>query len=294
MRKIFLVLLLSQLTSNAQELNATVRISADQLANNNISIYKTLEKSLSELINKTRWTTLNFKNREKIDCSFFLNITASSNDQFEGTIQISSTRPVYNSTFATPIFNYNDKDFGFKYVEYELLQYNPNSFDNNLVSIVAFYANIIIGMDSDSFSSMGGTEYYGNAKEIVAVAQQSSLKGWTQTSGNLNRFGLANDILQPIFAPFRESLFTYHYNGMDKLAEDLLKGKENIILAVVNLNKIHDPRPNSFLVRLFFDAKSDELQTIFSGGPKTDITLMVENLNRFSPQISSKWAAIKF
>lgn len=294
MRKIFLVLIFAQLSVTAQELNATVKISAEQLANNNITIFKTLETSLRELLNKTRWTNLNFKNKEKIDCSFFLNITASSNDQFEGTIQISSTRPVYNSSFSTPIFNYNDKDFGFKYVEYELLQYNPNTFDNNLVSIVAFYANIIIGMDADSFSPLGGTDYYANAKEIVAVAQQSNLKGWNQISGNLNRFGLANDILQPIFAPFRETLFNYHYDGMDNLAADLLKGKQNIISAVINLNKIHEPRPNSFLVRLFFDAKSDELQSIFSGGPRTEIAAMVENLNRFSPQNASKWALIKF
>lgn len=294
MRKIFLVLIFAQLSVTAQELNATVKISAEQLANNNITIFKTLETSLRELLNKTRWTNLNFKNKEKIDCSFFLNITASSNDQFEGTIQISSTRPVYNSSFSTPIFNYNDRDFGFKYVEYELLQYNPNTFDNNLVSIVAFYANIIIGMDADSFSPLGGNDFYANAKEIVAVAQQSNLKGWSQISGNLNRFGLANDILQPIFTPLRETLFNYHYDGMDNLAADLLKGKQNIISAVINLNKIHEPRPNSFLVRLFFDAKSDELQSIFSGGPRTEIAAMVENLNRFSPQNASKWASIKF
>lgn len=294
MRKIFLVLIFVQLSVTAQELNATVKISAEQLANNNITIFKTLETSLRELLNKTRWTNLNFKNREKIDCSFFLNITASSSDQFEGTIQISSTRPVYNSSFSTPIFNYNDKDFGFKYVEYELLQYNPNNFDNNLVSIVAFYANIIIGMDADSFSPLGGTDYYANAKEIVAVAQQSNLKGWSQISGNLNRFGLANDILQPIFAPFRETLYNYHFDGMDTLSDNLLKGKQNIISAVINLNKIHEPRPNSFLVRLFFDAKSDELQSIFSGGPRTEVASMVENLNRFSPQNASKWALIKF
>ena len=295
MRKIFFLLLLI-LNCNlvAQELNATVKISADQLANNNITIYATLEKSLSELVNKTRWTALNFKNREKINCSFFINITASSNDQFSGNIQISSTRPVYNSTFSTPVFNYSDKDFGFRYIEFEPLFYNPNTFDNNLVSIVAFYANIIIGMDADSFAPMGGTDFYGNAKEIVAVAQQSSLAGWNQTSGAQNRFSLANDILQPIFIPFRESLYNYHFNGMDILADDLLKGKEAIKMAILNLNKIQEPRPNSFLVRLFFDAKSDEVQTIFSGGPKTDITAMVENLNRFSPQNSSKWAMIKF
>ncbi len=295
MRKIvFLLLLISNFSLVAQELNATVKINVDQLTNNNLSIFKTLEKTLSELVNKTRWTTLNFKNREKIDCSFNINILTSNGDQFGGSIQIESTRPVYNSTFSTPIFNHNDKDFGFRYIEFEPLIYNPNSFDNNLVSIVAFYANIIIGMDADSFAPMGGTDFYGNAKEIVAVAQQSSLAGWNQTSGTQNRFLLANDILQPIFVPFRETLYDYHYNGMDKMPDDLLKSKEVIKVAILNLNKIQEPRPNSFLIRLFFNAKSDEVQTIFSGGPKTDITAMVENLNRFSPQFSSKWAMIKF
>ncbi len=292
--KFLLLLLVSNYIMAAQELNATIKVNADQLTNNNISIFKTLEKTLVELVNKTRWTNLNFKNKEKIECSFFINITTSSNDQFSGSIQISSTRPVYNSTFSTPIFNHNDKDFGFRYIEFEPLIYNPNSYDNNLVSIIAFYANIIIGMDADSFAPLSGTDFYGNAKEIVAVAQQSSLAGWSQTSGNQNRFSLANDILQPIFLPFRETLYDYHYNGMDKMSDQLSKSKEMIKRAIINLNKIQETRPNSFLIRLFFNAKADEILTIFSGGPKTDINAMVENLNRFSPQNSSKWALIQF
>lgn len=279
--------------ANCQELNATVRVNFEQVANNNPQVYKTLERSLLELVNKTKWTTLTFKNKEKIDCSFFINITAANSDVFEGTIQVSSTRPVFSSTFSTPIFNYNDKDLSFRYIEFEPLIYNPNSYDSNLVSIVAFYANIIIALDADSFVPMGGTDFFKNAAEIATVAQQGGLKGWNQASGVQNRYFLANDFLAPIFFPVRETYFDYHFNGLDQMSEKIKDSKEIIKSAILNIQKVNSARPNAFVTRIFFDAKSDEIQSIFSGGPQTDVANFINELNRFSPSNSSKWATLK-
>ena len=294
MRKAILLFLISFATFvKAQELNATVKVNFEQVANNNPQVYKTLERSLLDFINKTKWTSVVYKSKEKIDCAFFINITAASNDMFEGTIQISSSRPVFGSTYTTPVFNYNDKDFSFKYIEFEPLLYNPNSYDSNLISIVAFYANIIIAFDADSFAPMGGTEYLKNASEIATVAQQGGLKGWNQSSGVQNRYFMANDLLAPIFAPIRETIFDYHINGLDQMGDKTKDSKEVIKKAIFNISKIQSARPNAFVTRLFFDAKSDEIQSIFSGGPQSDVSELIDQLNRFSPANSSKWATLK-
>lgn len=294
MRKAILLFLISfAIYANAQELNATVKVNFEQVANNNPQVYKTLERSLLDFINKTKWTSVAYKSKERIDCSFFINITAASSDMFEGTIQVSSSRPVFGSTYTTPVFNYNDKDFSFKYIEFEPLLYNPNSYDSNLVSIVAFYANMIIAFDADSFAPMGGTEYLKNASEIATVAQQGGLKGWNPSSGVQNRYFMANDLLASIFAPVRETNFDYHVNGLDQMTDKTKESKEVIKKAILNISKIQSARPNAFVTRLFFDAKSDEIQSIFSAGPQSDVSELIDQLNRFSPANSSKWATLK-
>jgi hypothetical protein len=276
----------------SQELNCVVQVNADQVAQTNRQIFKTLEKSLNEFVNNTKWTTQNFKPKERIECSMVINVSSYSSDQFTATIQVQSSRPVFNSTYTTPVFNFNDKDFNFKYVEFESLDYDPNSFDSNLVSVLAFYSYIVIGMDADSFSPAGGTQYYATAQEIASLAQQSGYKGWNQADGNQNRFFLINDLLSNTFAPVRDAMYDYN-KGMDMMNENLKEGKEKIKAAVMSLQKIYDVRPNAFLMRVFFDAKADEIQSVFSGGPQIDIADLIQYLNKVSPINSSKWAAIK-
>ena len=295
MRKfLFLVFIGFNSFTYAQELNCTIKVGSEIVANSNLTVFKTLEKSLNELVNKTKWTNLNFKNKERIECSMFLNIVSYSNDAFTGTIQIQSTRPVFNANYQTPIFNYNDKDLGFKYIEYEPIFYNATSFDSNLISIIAFYATMIIALDADSFAPLGGTEVFENAKEIVSIAQQSGQKGWNQSDGNQNRYFLVTDALSAIFSPYRESLYNYHYLGLDTMSEDIKTGKDKIKNAIDDFQKIQNLRPNAFLTRVFFDAKSDEIVSIFSGGPKMDITNLIDFLTRVSPTNSAKWANIKY
>ena len=293
MRKIFLFLLFFSSQVNAQELNCTVKVNSETLANANLTIFKTLEKSLTEFLNKTKWTTLNFKQKERIDCSMFINVTSFSSDQFSATIQIESSRPIFNSTYTSPVFNYNDKDFSFKYVEYEALIFNPNSFDSNLIAVVAYYANLIIGLDGDTFSSLGGSDAYTAAQQIVATAQGSGYRGWSQSDGNQNRYFLVNDLVSNNFTPLREALFDYHSKGLDKMSGDLKTSKEQIKTALIGLEKVNAVRPNNIVTRMFFDGKSDEIVAIFSGGPKMEISDLLEKLGKISPLNASKWASIK-
>jgi hypothetical protein len=224
----------------------------------------------------------------------FINVSEVDNTTFTATIQIQSSRPVYNSIYSTPIFNYNDKDFTFKYVEFESLNFNPNSFDSNLVSVVAFYSYIIMALDADSFESLKGNRYLEMAQNVMSVAQTGGYKGWSQTDGLQNRYYLISDLLSNTFNPIRQAYFEYHANGLDKMADDVKLGKENLKTALLNLSVIHSVRPNAFLTRVFFDAKSDEIADIFSDGPSIQTTELVDKLNRLSPLNASKWSTIKF
>ncbi len=288
-----LLLMLFSFSVSAQELNCTVKINYSMVTDANPQVFRTLESSLTDFMNNTRFTSKDFKRNERIDCAFVINVTGYESNNFSATLQVQSSRPVYNSTYDSPIFNFNDKDFNFRYNEFENLVYNPNTFDSNLVSVVAFYANMIIGFDADSFQVEGGTPYYEIAQSIASAAQQSGYKGWSQQDGNQNRFFLINDILSNTFSDFRQALYDYHYVALDKMAENPKEGKEKVIAAINTLAKVNRARPNAFLTRVFFDAKSDEVVSIFSGGPMVSITGLVDTLNKISPMNSAKWSNIK-
>jgi len=289
-----LLLFLIAFSSKAQELNATVKINAEATSNNNLPIFKTLETSLNEFVNKTKFSTLNFKQKEKIDCSFFINVSVFDSNQFTATLQVQSSRAVYNSQYSTPIFNYKDKEFSFKYNEFEPLIYNPNSSDSNLMAVIAFYCQIIIALDADSFSKLGGTDSLLAAQEIVNTFQGIGFKGWNQSEGNQNRFFIVNDLLSNLFEEARLSSFQYNYSGLDVMSENVKLGKQSVKDALLNLETVNKARPNSFVVRMFFDAKSDEIISIFSGGPKMEIADLIESLSRTSPSNAIRWSNIKF
>ena len=277
-----------------QELNCEISINSDRITNINKQIFRTLESSLNEFVNKTKWTTQNFNQNERIECSMFINVSEVDNTTFTATIQIQAARPVYNSIYTSPIFNYNDKDFVFKYVEFESLNFNPNSFDSILISVIAFYSYMILAIDADSFESLKGTPYLEMAQNVMSIAQTGGYKGWTQSDGLQNRYYMVSDFLSNTFNPIRNAYFEYHVNGLDKMADYLKGGKENIKLALMNLSKIQNVRPNAFLTRIFFDAKSDEITDIFKEGPTIQAAELVDVLNRLSPLNASKWSTIRF
>lgn len=277
----------------AQQLNCTVTVDAQRLSVTNQQVFKTLQTSISEFVNKTDWTGQAVKQNEKINCSIYITVSGNNSDQFTATIQVQSSRPVFNSSYASPILNYNDKDFSFRYIEFENLIFNPASFDSNLVSILSFYSYIILGIDADTFVMESGNPYFEIAQNILNVAQQGGSKGWSQADGNQNRYFLINDILSPAFKQIRQTMFDYHA-GLDLMTQDLKTSKEKIKASIIDLGKLNASRPNAFLTRVFFDAKSDEIVSLFSGGPSITISDLVDNLNKTSPLNSSKWALIKY
>ena len=295
MRNLFLLLVfLFTNVALSQELRATVAVNYEQVNNGNPQLFKNLEKQITEFLNNTKWTENEVKDVEKIECNFFINVTSYGSNNFEATLQVQASRPVFNSTLSSPILNINDKNFNFRFIEFENMIYDANNFSSNLVSVLAFYSNLIIGIDMDSFSKLGGTEYLGVAANIVNVAQSSGFKGWSQSeSGNNNRNFLISDMLSNTFEPFRTAMYLYHREGVDKMAENILQGKEGVSKAIQVLEEIQKTRTNSLITRTFFDIKADEIVSIFSGGPKMDVTKLVETLNRISPLNSQKWNKIR-
>jgi len=295
MRKLaILFTLLYSLGVLAQELNCTVTVIAQQTGNDNNVVFRNLEKQLNEFISNTQWTEKNYSQQERIDCNMVINVQEYNNDLFAATLQVSSSRPVYNSTYNTPVYNYNDKSFNFRYLEFQNLVYNPIQFESNLISVLAFHVYMILGMDADTFELNGGSEYFKQAQIIANYSQQLNGQGWKLEDGLQSRFALIDNLMSPTFKEFRTTMYEYHINGLDLMHEDTKKGKTKLTSVLEELQKIHRRRPNSFLMRVFFDAKSDEIMDILSGGPSVNITDSMDILNRIAPTYSQKWRNIKF
>ncbi|HEY9169504.1 MAG TPA: DUF4835 family protein [Lutibacter sp.] len=295
MRKIvqLLSILFFTIQLNAQELKCTITVNADKIPGSNKQVFKTLENSLNEFVNQKRWTNFNYLPQERINCNLTLTILEQSGDDFKGHIQIQSSRPVFNSTYLTPVFNFKDDDFSFKYVEYEPLQFNENQFESNLSAIVSFYVYTILGMDADTFALNGGIPFFTKAQNIVVQSQQSGYYGWNQSDGSKSRFTLIDNILAPTYSLFRSALYTYHLKGLDVMHQDKKESKQKIAEAIGMLKTIYDSRPNAILLRVFMDAKADEIVNIFSDGPYYDTFKLKEDLLKISPLNSSKWNDIK-
>ncbi|WP_298498483.1 DUF4835 family protein [uncultured Algibacter sp.] len=294
MRKILFVLLVCLgFKGFSQELNCSVIVNAEQTGNENFPIFKTLEKQLNEFINNTKWTNKTFKDQERINCNMFLNITNYSGESFQGTLQVQSSRPIYGSSFSTPIYNFNDKDLSFRYLEFQNLIYNPTQFESNLISVLAFHVNMILALDADSFSENGGDEYYKQAQVITNYSQQGNFQGWKLEDGLQSRFTLIDNVLSPTFKEFRSVMYGYHRNGLDLMSNNVKDGKGNIASVLQNFKAMNSRRPNSFLLRTFFDAKAEEIEQIFTDGPPVDIAALKDMLQKIAPMHSSKWQNIK-
>jgi len=287
------VFFLGLISMRAQELNAEVIVNAEQTGQANLSVFKTLQRSLSEFVNQNSWTDKGLKTEERISCSFFINITSFDNQSFSGTIQVQSSRPVFGSTFITPVFNFNDEQFNFTYQEFEPLNYSQNSYTSNLVSVISYYIYTIIGLDADTFELEGGTPYFEEANRIVTTAQQGNSVGWKGSDGSRSRYRLNADLLSGAYSDYRTALYKYHRLGLDVMHQDPAAGKKSISSSIQNLKKMNDSWPNSLLMRVFFDAKAQEIEQIFAGGPNVPISDLVSVLNRIAPMYAENWRNIQ-
>jgi hypothetical protein len=294
MRRILLFLIfLSSITISSQELNCQVTVNFDQVSGSNRQVFTTLETAISEFVNQKKWTDKTVKSQERINCAINIIITKRDNNLFEGSIQIQSTRPVFGTSYETPILNIRDNDFNFKYNEFDQFIYNPTKFDSNLISTIVFYTYVILGVDADSFALNGGETYLKEAENVTLQAQQSGLAAWSNQVGVQNRFQIIDNLLSPGLSQFRSVLYTYHRKGLDELTGDAKIAKQNLENTIITLDRLFNKAIGNPLLRLFFDAKADEIVNLYSDGPNTrSKQRLIAVLQKISPNNSSKWRKI--
>jgi hypothetical protein len=294
MRRILLFLIfLSSITISSQELNCQVTVNFDQVSGSNRQVFTTLETAISEFVNQKKWTDKTVKSQERINCAINIIITKRDNNLFEGSIQIQSTRPVFGTSYETPILNIRDNDFNFKYNEFDQFIYNPTKFDSNLISTIVFYTYVILGVDADSFALNGGETYLKEAENVTLQAQQSGLAAWSNQVGVQNRFQIIDNLLSPGLSQFRSVLYTYHRKGLDELTGDAKIAKQNLENTIITLDRLFNKAIGNPLLRLFFDAKADEIVNLYSDGPNTrSKQRLLAVLQKISPNNSSKWRKI--
>ena len=297
MRFLFALLFFFQFPLIAQELNCQVTIVADaklEVSSLDKEVFEQLKQSIYEFMNSTKWTKDKFLVEERINCNLQLQITSiPSQGSYSGSLQVQSSRPVFNSSYTTTVFNFLDQNLNFQFTKNTVLLYAPNQFRDNLTSVLAFYANFILGMDYDTFSLKGGTPFFNEAQQIVSNAQSSGGEGWQSNEANKrNRFWLVDNVLQELFSPLRVSLFEYHRNGLDQLYAN----KTNAIVAVYSslepLSQVVANRPNSVNILNYIQAKSTEIKNMYTDATADQKTQMVDLLKKLDPVNTSNYQEI--
>lgn len=253
--------------ASAQELNCKVSINADQIQTTDRSVFKDMERAIANFMNTRKWTADTYKNYERINCGIFLTITKMpSIGSFGASAQITVARPVYNSNYESVLFNFADREWEFEYIESQPLEYNDNAYINNLTSMLAYYAYIIIGMDYDSFSEKGGDPYFQKALMVVNNAQSSNRPGWQSIGSTRNRYNLIENINNPQMVELRKNTYRYHRLALDTFDKTPDDSRQIILGALKNVKNVWQIYPNSIFVITFFDSKANELVNVFSEG----------------------------
>lgn len=278
----------------AQELNCRVQVISSQVQGTNKQKYETMQTSIYEFVNNTKWTNHVYSIDERIECSFIITIQKEiSADEFEGQIQIISSRPIFNSTYYSNLFNYVDKNFKFKYVEFQTLDFNENTHSSNLTSILAYYVYVVLGYDYDTYSFEGGDVFFKKAEQIVNNAQNEKEKGWKAFESQKNRYWLIENILNDKYADFRSCLYRYHRLGLDVMSEKADEGRSEIAECLTLAQNVHRQRPGLFILQMFFETKVDELVSVFSESFPDEKNRVYNILKEVDPANSAKYAKIR-
>ena len=289
---ILLGCLLSANTLHSQELQCDIRVNSNKVQGSDKTIYQNLQTSLYEFINNTKFTEINFKQAEKIECSMLVDVKSRDNDNFSAEINLALRRPVYKSSYTTPLFNYIDRKFVFEYTDGQTLDFNPNTYISNITSTIGFYVYLFLGLDFDSFSPNGGDPFFAIAENIAKTAPQPSDpkadNGWS-TTGRQNRYALINEINNATYQPLRQFLYDYHRQGLDVMSEKQEQGREAILGAIVQLRNVYERNSMSYFLQLIVESKRDEIIQIFSQGDMKVRTEVSNIMKAIDPSQSSRY-----
>ncbi len=291
---IYILLLFISFSVAAQDLNARVQVLAPKIQSTNKRIFDELATAMKDFLNGRKWCADQILPEERFDCTFVLTVTAwDGNSNFSGVMQVQSSRPVYNSTYNSTLMIVNDKDVDFTYTQGQTIDFSDQNFQGNLSSIMAFYANIIIGLDYDTFSRFGGTPYFAAAQNIVNLAQTGSNKGWKAFDGNANRYWLAENLNNKLYDQLRTFNYDYHRNGLDIMADNTSKGIKVIAGLLPQLTQLDRGRLGAMYPLVFYSAKSDEFVSIMSKADSQDRIQAMNTLTQADPGDGNKYQALQ-
>ena len=252
-----------------------------------------LKNSLDELLNNTKWTNYEYEEYERIACNFSFVVESYAEDgSFECSLMVQSLRPIYGSSYSTPVFKYQDNEIKFKYLAYDRLEFREDNLDNNLTAVVAFYAYLILGLDFDTMGELGGSEYLNKALNIATGAQSLGGSGWQSGTSTRNRFTIIDDYMNSSLISVRQMMYKYHRQGFDLMSQQPDKGREVIAKSLELLQEGYQDRPLSYFPKLFTEYKQDELVNIFSKGEPKERKKVVEILSGINPSLGSSWDKI--
>jgi hypothetical protein len=290
------ILLCCWQTARSQELEAKVTINHAQIQGTDVSVFDNLQETVEQFINDRQWTALQFQKNERIVCNFNITVTKydQSNNLFTCTALIQANRPVYNSSYTTTLYNNRDANFDFQFAQFDQLNFNEELLDNQLTALLAYYAYLIIGLDLDSFSPMGGEEILQQCLNLVNNAQNLDFNGWKAFDNDRNRFAIINDYMEGAMKPFRQLQYDYYRNGLDEMANNAERGRTNITTALENLKKAHEDRPLSMLPQIWTDYKKEELANIYKGkGTQKEKETVYDLLFGINASQNNTWEQIK-
>ena len=283
--------------SHAQELQAKITINHNQIQGTDKSVFENLQQTLEQFVNDRQWTNLQSQKNERIQCSFNITVTKydKSSNLFTCKALIQASRPVYNSAYTTTIYNNSDNEFTFEFAEFDQLEFNEETLDNQLVALFAYYAYLIIGINLDTFAPMGGEDVLQRCMTLTNNAQNLNFPGWKSFDNDRNRFAIINDYLDGGMAPFRQLQYDYYRKGLDEMANNAERGRTEITTAIQeDLKKCHEDKPLSRLPQIWTDYKRDELANIYKGkGTQKEKESVYEILFSINAAQSNAWNKIK-
>ena len=285
------------MTITAQELQAKVNINRSKVQGTDASVFDNLQQTLEQFVNQRQWTDLQFQENERISCSFNITVDkyVQAENKFECTALIQANRPVYNSTYTTTLYNNKDAQFNFTFAQFDQLNFSDETIDNQLTALFAYYAYLIIGMDLDSFSPLGGTDVLQRCMNLVNNAQDLGFPGWKAFEESRNRFAIINDYLDEAMKPFRQLQYDYYRKGLDEMANNAERGRTEVTTALENgLKKSHEDKPLSLLPQIWTDYKKEELANIYKGkGTQKEKESVYEMLMGINASQSNTWNKIR-
>lgn len=280
-------------SSAAQELNCTVEVNAQKIEGGSKSVFQTLQEAITEYMNETAFSNATFANNEKIDCRLYLTVSEYTDDRITGDLQVQLSRPVYNSTYTTTLFNFKDNRVSFEYREGEPIIFNETTVENNLTAILNYYAYLFLALDFDSFSPQGGQPFYERAASIVQAAQSMGEIGWKAFEDPKNRSGVLTSFTAPATSAYRQMLYDYHRKGLDEMVTSPDKGRAAITSSLSAIETIYKADPMSAALSIFRDSKLDELVNVYSKSPQTERDLVYKLLQPIYPSENDRLNKIK-